>query len=314
MIWLSLKYCPNLTRNLILMLNQHKILRVLQLISLLKKEPAKSIRFMAGFIESTERTVYRYLDLIKELGFELERDSYKRYYITGDRFQEFDSFTNEEVALLNELLMSSAKDSKLKDAILKKIYFKSEMAVHGNTILNAHLGLIIQKISRAIENGNKVILKSYHSANSQKIADRLVEPISFSDNYTSICAFEIATQKNKYFNIERITEIEELSEKQEYHSLHKVDQTDVFGFTEWNGEKFDIELNLSLRAFVILKEEYPLVLPHITQTDKNKPYVLKCSINNPKPITRFILGLSNEVEIIGSKEYIEYFSRKINQT
>lgn len=294
------------------MLNQHKILRVLQLISLLKKEPAKSIRFMAGFIESTERTVYRYLDLIKELGFELERDSYKRYYITGDRFQEFDSFTNEEVALLNELLMSSAKDSKLKDAILKKIYFKSEMAVHGNTILNAHLGLIIQKISRAIENGNKVILKSYHSANSQKIADRLVEPISFSDNYTSICAFEIATQKNKYFNIERITEVEELSEKQEYHSLHKVDQTDVFGFTEWNGEKFDIELNLSLRAFVILKEEYPLVLPFITQTEKNKPYVLKCSINNPKPITRFILGLSNEVEIIGSEEYIEYFSRKIN--
>lgn len=296
------------------MLNQHKILRVLQLISLLKKEPAKSIRFMAGFIESTERTVYRYLDLIKELGFELERDSYKRYYITGDRFQEFDSFTNEEVSLLNELLMSSAKDSKLKDALLKKIYFKSEMAVHGNTILNAHLGLIIQKISHAIENGNKVILKSYHSANSQKIADRLVEPISFSDNYTSICAFEIATQKNKYFNIERITEVEELSEKQEYQSLHKVDQTDVFGFTEWNGEKFDIELNLSLRAFVILKEEYPLVLPHITQTDKNKSYVLKCSINNPKPITRFILGLSNEVVIIGSEEYIEYFSRKINKT
>lgn len=296
------------------MLNQHKILRVLQLISLLKKEPAKSIRFMAGFIESTERTVYRYLDLIKELGFELERDSYKRYYITGDRFQEFDSFTNEEVALLNELLMSSAKDSKLKDALLKKIYFKSEMAVHGNNILNAHLGLIIQKISHAIENGNKVILKSYHSANSQKIADRLVEPISFSDNYTSICAFEIATQKNKYFNIERITEVEELSEKQEYQSLHKVDQTDVFGFTEWNGEKFDIELNLSLRAFVILKEEYPLVVPFIMQTEKNKPYVLKCSINNPKPITRFILGLSNEVEIIGSEEYIEYFSRKINKT
>ena len=99
---------------------------------------------MAGFIESTERTVYRYLDFNKELGFELERDQNKRYFISGDRFQEFDSFTNEEVALLNELLLSSAKDNKLKDYI-KKIYFKSEMAVHGNNILNAHLGLIIQK-------------------------------------------------------------------------------------------------------------------------------------------------------------------------
>ena len=295
------------------MLNQHKILRVLQLISLLKKEPAKSIRFMAGFIESTERTVYRYLDLIKELGFELERYQNKRYYIIGDILDDSDVFTDEEVVLLRELLLSSAKDNKLKDAILKKIYFKSEMAVHGNNILNAHLGLIIQKISISIENENKIILKSYHSANSQKIADILIDPISFSDNYTSICAFEIATQKNKYFNIERITAVEELSEKQEFQSLHKVDQTDVFGFTEWNGEKFDIELNLSLRAFVILKEEYPLVLPFITQTDKNKPYILKCSINNPKPITRFILGLSNEVEIIGSKEYIEYFSNRIKK-
>ena len=63
------------------MLNQHKILRVLQLISLLKKEPSKSIKFLAGIVESTDRTVYRYLDLIKELGFDLQRDSFNRYFI-----------------------------------------------------------------------------------------------------------------------------------------------------------------------------------------------------------------------------------------
>ena len=290
------------------MLNQHKILRVLQLISLLKKEPAKSIRFMAGFIDSTERTVYRYLDLIKELGFELERDQNKRYYISGDRFDDSDSFTNEEVALLRELLLSSAKENKLKDAILKKIYFKSEMAVHGNSILNAHLGKIVQRISVAIENENKVILKSYHSANSQKISDRLVEPIAFTNNYASICAFEIATQKNKYFNVERITEVEEVEDKQEYKKLHKIDQTDVFGFTEYNGEKFDIQLRLTLRAYVILKEEYPRVLPFVNQESNKETYILSCSINNPKPITRFILGLSNEVDVLGSEAFIQYFS------
>ena len=64
--------------------NQNKILRVLQLISLLKKEPAKSIRFLSGILESTDRTVYRYLDLIKELGFELQRDQNNRFYIIND--------------------------------------------------------------------------------------------------------------------------------------------------------------------------------------------------------------------------------------
>lgn len=285
------------------MLNQHKILRVLQLITLLQKEPAKSIRFMAGFIESTERTVYRYLDLIKELGFELERDQNKRYFIKGGLYDETESFTNEEVTLLRELLLSSGKQSKLKDAVLKKIYFKSEIAIHGNHILNAHLGKIVHKLSLAIQQENKVILKSYHSANSQKIDDRLVEPIAFTDNYTSICAFEEDTQKNKYFNVERITDVEQLESKQEFKSLHKLDPVDVFGFTEWNGEKFDIQLRLSLRAYVILKEEYPLVQPYLKKEPNKETYLLECNVNNPKTITRFILGFPKDVEVVGSEKY-----------
>ena len=192
---------------------------------------------------------------------------------------------------------------------MKKIYFKSEIAVHGNHILNAHLGKIIQKLSLAIQQENKVILKSYHSANSQKIDDRLVEPIAFTDNYTSICAFEETTQKNKYFNVERITDVETLEAKQEYKNLHKLDPVDVFGFTEWNGEKFDIQLRLSLRAYVILKEEYPLVIPFIKLESNKNTYLLTCTINNPKPITRFILGLSDEVDVLGSKEFLNYFSK-----
>jgi predicted DNA-binding transcriptional regulator YafY len=290
------------------MLNQHKILRVLQLISLLQKEPAKSIRFMSGFIESTERTVYRYLDLIKELGFELERDQNKRYFIKGGLYDDAESFTNEEVELLKELLLSSGKQSKLKDSVLKKIYFKSEIAVHGNHILNAHLGKIVQKLSFAIQQENKVILKSYHSANSQKIDDRLVEPIAFTDNYTSICAFEEATQNNKYFNVERITDVEQLDAKQEYKNLHKLDPVDVFGFTEWNGEKFDIQLRLSLRAYVILKEEYPLVQPYLKKEPNKETYLLECNVNNPKTITRFILGFPKDVEVVGSEKYKSFIT------
>ena len=288
------------------MLNQHKILRVLQLISLLQKEPAKSIRFMSGFIESTERTVYRYLDLIKELGFELERDQNKRYFIKGELYDETASFTNEEVTLLRELLLSSGKQSKLKDAVLKKIYFKSEIAVHGNHILKAHLGKIVEKLSGAIQNQKRVILKDYHSANSQKISDRLVEPITFTDNYNCLIAYEIVSKKNKYFTIERITNVEILEATQEFKYLHNYDKPDVFGFSELNGEKFEVELRLSLLAYLILKEEYPLAEPFLTKEKNKETYVLKCNINNPKAITRFILGLPEDVDVIGSEKYMAF--------
>lgn len=291
------------------MYNQNKILRVLQLISLLKKEPSKSIRFLSGILESTDRTVYRYLDLIKELGFELQRDQNNRFFIINDVEVEPYSFSNEEVVLLKELLLSVGKDSKLKDSILKKIYFKSEIAIHGNHILKAHLGKIIEKLSGAIQNEKRVILKDYHSANSQKISDRLVEPITFSDNYNSLIAFEVETGENKYFNIERITDILELNTNQEFQEKHKNDKPDIFGFSELNGEKFDIELRLTLRAYLILKEEYPLVQPYVKKEPNKETYLLKCSVNNPKAITRFILGFPKDVQIIGSEEFINFINR-----
>ncbi|NBW27313.1 MAG: WYL domain-containing protein [Flavobacteriaceae bacterium] len=291
------------------MYNQNKILRVLQLISLLKKEPSKSIRFLSGILESTERTVYRYLDLIKELGFELQRDQNNRFFIINDVEVEPYSFSNEEVELLKELLFSVGKDSKLKDSILKKIYFKSEIAIHGNHILKAHLGKIVEKLSGAIQNEKRVILKDYHSANSQKISDRLVEPITFSDNYNSLIAFEVETGENKYFNIERITDIVELNTNQEFQEKHKNDKPDIFGFSELNGEKFDIELRLTLRAYLILKEEYPLVQPYVKKEPNKETYLLKCCVNNPKAITRFILGFPKDVKIIGSEEFINFINR-----
>jgi hypothetical protein len=289
--------------------NQNKILRVLQLISLLKKEPSKSIRFLSGILESTDRTVYRYLDLIKELGFELQRDQNNRFFIINDIEVEPYTFSNEEVLLLKELLLSVGKESKLKDSILKKIYFKSEIAIHGNHILKAHLGKIIEKLSGAIQNEKRVILKDYHSANSQKISDRLVEPITFSDNYNSLIAFEVETGENKYFNIERITDIIELNTNQEFQEKHKNDKPDIFGFSELNGEKFDIELRLTLRAYLILKEEYPLVQPYVKKESNKETYLLKCSVNNPKAITRFILGFPEDVVVIGSEEYIKFNNR-----
>jgi proteasome accessory factor C len=289
--------------------NQNKILRVLQLISLLKKEPAKSIRFLSGIIESTDRTVYRYLDLIKELGFDLQRDHNNRFFIINDVEVEPYSFSNEEVELLKELLLSVGKDSKLKDSILKKIYFKSEIAIHGNHILKAHLGKIVEKLSDAIQNEKRVILKDYYSANSQKISDRLVEPITFSDNYNSLIAFEVETGENKYFNIERITEVIELNINQEFQEKHKTDKLDIFGFSELNGKKFDIKLRLTLRAYIILKEEYPLVQPYVKKESNKETYLLKCIVNNPKAITRFILGFPEDVDVVGSEKFIEHLNK-----
>jgi hypothetical protein len=77
---------------------------------------------LAGVLESTDRTVYRYLDLVKELGFELNKDHNNKFQIVGgDEYQQI-SFSNEEVLLLRDLVMTTGKDNNLRDSLLQKIY------------------------------------------------------------------------------------------------------------------------------------------------------------------------------------------------
>jgi predicted DNA-binding transcriptional regulator YafY len=289
------------------MLNQVKILRVLQLISLLKKPPAKTIKSLAGILNNTERTVYRYLDLIKELGFDLHKDQANRYIILGDFEKEANSFTPEEANLLKELLLSSANKSKLKDSLLKKIYLQSELAIQGNNLLNAHLGKIIDGLSQAINSHKQIVLKGYHSVSSSNISDRMVEPIKFTENYTYICAYEPESKENKFFKIERIMDIEILENNFEHQDKHQYATPDAFGFPPNNhSEPYDIELRLRLRAYILLKEEYPAVGPFIKQEMGKDTYILKVKVNDPKPVLRFIMGLLDEVEVIGSFEFQEY--------
>jgi proteasome accessory factor C len=291
--------------------NQNKILRVLQLITLLKKEPAKSIRFLAGILESTDRTVYRYLDLVKELGFELRKDHHNKFQILSEEECQSISFSNEEVSLLRDLVLSTGKDSKLKDSLLQKIYLQSELAIQGNHILKANLGRMVEKINYSITENKRILLKGYHSLNSQRISDRLIEPITLTDNYNSVCGFEVETQLNKYYNLERITEVVIIDEVQEFGELHQLDEIDVFGFSEKNGLKFSVELLVSLRAYILLKEQYPKIDNHITREINAEKYRVKIDVNNPKPITRFILGLNEDIEILGSKFYIKYYDEII---
>ncbi len=78
---------------------------------------------------------------------------------------------------------------------------------------------------------------------------------------------------------------------------------DAFGFSKLNGERFQVELSLTLKAYILLKEEYPKIEKYIKKDRTSDIYNLKIEVNNPKPITRFILGLLDDIDIIGSNEF-----------
>ena len=169
---------------------------------------------------------------------------------------------------------------------------------------DAWLGASFNACSTAFKADSGLFSKKYISANSNLISDRLVEPIRFTENLTSICAYEIASGKNKYFNIERISEVQLLNTNFKFENLHKFELPDPFGFSDHDGPKINIDLRLNLRACTLLKEEFPLCAPFITHEPKTNTYRLLVAVNNTTPLKRFILGLQNDVEVLGGKEYL----------
>jgi len=276
------------------MLNQHKILRVLQLISLLKQEPAKSIHQLGAIIDTTDRTVYRYFDLLRELGFELQRDPFNRYSIPDNEGEGGVKFTNEEAELIRKMVLNFAKNHPLKDSILKKIYLSSETTIVSSHLLKAHLGRIVEILCTAIETRSQVVLKNYHSLNSQKISDRYLEPFAFTDNYRSLMAYEPASGQNKYFNIERITNAELLGVSWMHEDKHAASKPDAFGFAP-SDRSFQLHFEMSLKAYLLLKEEYPLCSPYLSKLTNSDRYELKMEANSRIPIDRFVLGLKEEI-------------------
>ncbi|MFM7217240.1 MAG: helix-turn-helix transcriptional regulator [Bacteroidota bacterium] len=291
--------------------NQHKILRVLQLIALLKARPAKSMRHLGDILESSERTVYRYLDLLEAVGFKVARDNGNRVYIEDENANgDTPSFTAEETRFLHNLAATVGRKHKLRDSVLRKLKVNSELSVAGSQLLQARLGVLVEKIADAMRERKQVVLKNYHSVNSNDIRDRLVEPIRFTDNYEHVVAYEIASGKNKHFHIERIQDVTVKRTSFRHAGRHRYTPTDVFGFAD-QGNSYAIDITLSLRACMILREEYPLSSAFIRKDGVK--YRLRATVYDLKPVTRFVIGFYGEIKVNGPAAFKRHLKERLQK-
>jgi predicted DNA-binding transcriptional regulator YafY len=277
--------------------NQNKLLRLLQLISVLQASPAKTMKTIAKLIGSTERTVYRYLDLLKAVGFNVEKDTNHKVYIDNGVLDIKQMFTTEEIKLIQESIKIVAKSSPLKDSIIQKLSLNNEASLAGNNLLKVHLSNLVEKVTKGIQERKVIVLKKYYSANSQQISDRQVEPIKFTDNYTSLVAYEISSGRIKYFNLERITDVLVKNLKMTNESKHEDVKPDVFGFGE-KEKSNELVMKMSLRAWLFLKDEYPKTIPYTKKDKKSGEFILKTTVYSLVPAKRFAKGLPGEIEFL----------------
>jgi predicted DNA-binding transcriptional regulator YafY len=290
---------------------QQKILRVFQLISLLKGG-GRTLEQLARQINASERTVYRYFRLLEELGFIIDQDFHGKYFIHREEGENpEDRFTLEEVSILRQIIQTAASGHPLKGSLLKKLALHSEAKDLPEQFLKLRVARMFRALSEARENKKQVILKNYHSANSQDITDRLVEPFQFGEGFQSVLALDTKDKQCKYFKLERIGEVVVLDKPFKYEKLHQGSKADIFGIT---GRKETwVTLQLSLRAYVLMREEFPLSLPYLEkqEDESGRKYIFHGPVLNFKGVARFVMGLADEIKIIGPPDFKAYIKEKL---
>ena len=298
---------------LVTMIPQAKILRVFQLIGLLKGG-GRTVDQLAQQLDTTSRTIYRYFKLLEEIGFIIDQDFHGRYFIHQQEGENAeDRFTLEEVSIMRQLIQSAAGKHPLRATILKKLAFHSEAKELPEQFLKLRVAKMFRLLSEAIEANKQVVLKNYHSANSQEITDRLVEPFQFGEGFQSVVALDTKDKQCKHFKLERIGEVVVLEKAYKYQKLHEKTNTDIFGMS--GRKQHWITLKLSLRAFVLLREEFPLAQPYLEkeENEEEKSYTLHAPVLNFKGAGRFVMGLADEITIIAPPEFKTYVKDKLKQ-
>ncbi|MCG8309496.1 MAG: transcriptional regulator [Cytophagales bacterium] len=294
-------------------MDQPKFDRLLRLMKMLTGNITYTVTDLAERFDMSERTIYRYIDTFREAGFVIKKEENSfRIDKSSPYFKDISSlihFTNEEAYLLKNAIESIDENNLIKQNLKKKLYTVYNYKILAETVVKGKNAININRLVGAIEKQRQVLLRDYSSAHSSEVRTRLVEPFAFTINYIQLWAFEPKTQSNKLFKVSRIDKVEVLTDSWKYFAKHREGHIDVFRIS--SEELLPVTLKLSLRAANLLVEEYPLAEKYLITNGCNE-WIFEANVCSYEGVGRFVLGLLNEIEIVGPNEFRAFIRQRID--
>jgi predicted DNA-binding transcriptional regulator YafY len=293
------------------MSDQAKFQKMLEVLLLLDCQYGRTITELSERFEISQRTVYRYLDTFKQVGFVIENtNGYFKIDKENTTVQEISHllhFSEEEAFILSKAIHSIEDTDEFKSKLVKKLYslYDFDRVIHA--ISKKEESENIYTLLQAIKQQKQVVLQSYKSGNSKNIRDRIVEPIDFTINYTGVWCYDIEDGVNKVFKASRIKHVQLIDSLYNFKPKHKKGIIDIFRIQSF--EPTAIILELSLVAYNLIIEEYPLSEKYISKLTDNL-YRLECEVGNFLGVGRFVLGLPGEIKIIKSEALKQYVQER----
>lgn len=275
-----------------------------------------TIEDLAERLDTSPRSVYRYIDTFKDAGFvihKLEGGIYRlgkesRYF---KDISQLIHFTDEEAHIVNQLLDALDNTNLLKENLRRKLTAVYNCTSLANSVVKGRNALNVNSLVEAIKERRQVILKDYASSHTGIVRDRYVEPFAFTTNYVQVWCYDLESGSNKLFATSRIGSVEATTTPWQYADKHIEGHIDIFRIAGFARKRVRVEL--SLMAYNLLIEEYPLAERDTRLLDSNR-HLLDTEVCDLAGVGRFVMGLIDQVRIVDSPELEAYVNEKISKS
>lgn len=288
--------------------------RLLRLMKLLTANNRYTVDDLAGKLDMSPRTVYRYIDTFRDAGFVVKKNG---NYIKLDKkspyFKEISSlvhFTDEEAHILKSAIESIDENNIIKQNLKNKLYSVYDYKILAECVTKGSNAKNVNNLTEAITEEKQVLLKNYSSAHSKHISDRIIEPYEFTANYIQVWGYEPESGENKMFKVSRIGEVQILDKDWQNKEKHRSAYMDIFRISSF--EQLPVKLELGLRAASLLVEEYPLSEKYLKKIN-DKRYLLETNVCGYEGIGRFVLGLLDDITVLAPENFIAFLRTRIDK-
>ena len=290
-------------------MEQPRVERTLRLMRLMSGNAYLTVEQLAKRLDTSTRSIYRYIDTFKTCGFAVEKidDSIYRLISMPSGYKDLQKlvyFSEEEARVLTYLIESLDETNSLKSSLYRKLCAVCDtksIKEYSGTSKNA---ANVQALGNAMKDRKTVILKDYSSSSSGTVRDRVVEPFEFTNNHIDIWAYDCEKKDVRLFKIARIGWVDILPIDWQHGDEHDKGYLDAFrmqGKTQTH-----VRLEMTLRARNLLCEEFPLAIPDVTEKDGK--FIFDSMVSKMEGVGRFVIGLMGDIRVLDSPELVAYIN------
>jgi len=298
------------------MSDQKSVSRALWMMRLLRRNVHKTIDEIAERTGMSVRTAYRTIDTLKVAGFKVSCRYGTVYTLEPEPHDEIFSADkgSQPKPESGIIVMKPCQDLKVP----RDTYQVIKQMEAGNQLDDApYLRQIVANVTllqHAIQKRRKVLV-TYDSNMWGKREQRKIEPYTFFFYYNYVWCFDPVREKNIPLRVSRMGEVKILDEKWESGHRHRKQIVDAFGC--WGHFTKHVKLRLTMQARNLMTEAHPISMITMTEDPaypNGERWILETGVCDYSGITRYIMGMLDEVEILegdGLKEYIDDWRKKI---